>query len=449
MGMGYRTLFILAWASSSSFANDTDPAITSILQNVQTGSTALDHLTTPPTGCTDPSAQSSSNDPVPFAAKTGPYQLEVRSLVCPKGVLFNAWTGSSDAGGMTCGFSVSRDGGETFGSSNIHRATGFETGANPAIACDAEGNLYAICMSLNGRFSSGVLERSVSKDNGKTWSAWRPIFASNPGGPDKPSLVADSTGLHLVFTQLDDRGQANDGVDRNESGNILYTNSSDHGKTWSKPQLLSEESAHENVDLSKHNVWGSQGASIDRDQNGYIFISWAGYHGGGVKFVSNKNPEKTISAPVAISDSDIDVPITQIISDQKGGNLTILLNEAHQFGKIYWITSHDGGKTWSPKHLLSSSGVMPVMTLDKAGKPSLLWSDKDSSGTVKVKYASSNDHGDSFGSPSTVGTGQYPDSSLILLDYQSLAALPDGTMKAFWIKFTGDSITSWQSTVHP
>jgi hypothetical protein len=450
--MGYRRFFIIRimffLPAIPCLAGSTESDLANAVHAAQIIGNSVGSSTSSSSSCDGASLSPSVGNSTRFAASTAPDQLEISSLVSATGTLMAGWTESSDVGGLKCGFSTSEDGGLSWGTALVHRAQGFDTGANPAIASDSRGRLYALCMSVRGRFSSGQLEMAESDDHGKTWSTWRNVYSSNRGGPDKPALVADASGLHLILTELYDRGPADSAGDRALAGNVLTMDSPDFGMTWSRPIRISGDATLEKVDLTKNNVWGSQGASVVGDVRGDLFASWATYHGGPVVWVSRPKGSAQFSRPTKITDSDIDVPITQIASDPSGKHFVVLLNEAHAFGKVYWITSQDSGKSWSQKNLLTASGIMPAVQVDGSGRITFLWSTRDTaSGAVKVEYAQSFDHGAHFSVPTVVGEGGFKDPSLIVLDYQSLAQLRDGSLKAFWIKLQDDDITAWQSTI--
>jgi len=120
-------------------------------------------------------------------------------------------------------------------------------GRNPAIAVDNKGNAYALWFNTGANINPGVLTGewvSKTSDNGKTWTATQagPMtpytngvgrIAWSPGGGPQGTV-------HIV-------SQVNPTVTpQNTSGvasaiDVAYKQSTDGGKTWSEPKILSDD----------------------------------------------------------------------------------------------------------------------------------------------------------------------------------------------------------------
>jgi hypothetical protein len=105
-----------------------------------------------------------------------------------------------------CNFSTSLDFGENW-NNFLYKNEDFDLGGNPTVAIDGTGTMYAVCMSANLDYRSGVLEISRSLNHGLTWSQWTRIPTSS-GLPDKPWIVAQGDGgLALSYSRIERSNQ--------------------------------------------------------------------------------------------------------------------------------------------------------------------------------------------------------------------------------------------------
>ncbi len=116
-------------------------------------------------------------------------QAEVTLATGPNRLAVAAW-GDSRAQ-RTCTFSVSKDGGTTWGKNVAIANDGGDFVGDPAAAIDGGGTIYAVCQQYA---DDGQIRLMTSTDGGDTWSPIRSIQPS----PDKP-WAAGGTAKGTVF----------------------------------------------------------------------------------------------------------------------------------------------------------------------------------------------------------------------------------------------------------
>jgi hypothetical protein len=148
-------------------------------------------------------------------------QTEVTMATHPNGTIFVAWM-DSRSNPRPCGYSVSKDGGETWGKNLLvtTKAGGSAFAGDPAAAIDDKGNLYAVCQDYaSGGLGTNYVMLGHSKDQGATWSEFKRVNQSL----DKPWVGATGDGT-VLLTWLGNPG----GMKR----------STDYGETWANPISL-------------------------------------------------------------------------------------------------------------------------------------------------------------------------------------------------------------------
>jgi hypothetical protein len=116
-------------------------------------------------------------------------QAEVTLATGPNGLAVAAW-GDSRAE-RTCTFSVSKDGGMTWGQNVAISNDGGDFVGDPAAAIDGGGTIYAACQQYA---DNGQIRLMTSTDGGDNWSQVRSIQSS----PDKP-WAAGGTAKGTLF----------------------------------------------------------------------------------------------------------------------------------------------------------------------------------------------------------------------------------------------------------
>lgn len=308
------------------------------------------------------SAQQSPLPPVPKAHLTDitekpGYFNEPSIAVNPKNAqqLAVAWQVNASAG-------YSSDGGKTWAIAAGTAPRNYRVSGDVSITYDAAGHAVLCYIAFDKLGTSqywahnatrnGIFVRR-SLDGGKTWEPDAASVISHetsPGIPfeDKPYIVADTSdgphagNLYIGWTQF-----------TLNASELLFSRSTDGGKTWSKPITLSSV------------------AGLPRDDNGAL----EGFHG------------------VVATDGTL----YTVWADRDG---------------IMMAVSHDGGATFSKDRRILKTGPayfaitgvsrsdgFPQIGINPAsGRLYVAWSDFNN-GDVDVFVASSGDHGRTWGAP--------------------------------------------------
>jgi hypothetical protein len=295
-------------------------------------------------------------------------------------------------------------------------------GWEPAVAADPSSQyVYAAWMQYA---SNGVsIYYRVSADNGATWGTAKPLCASCGKGEYDVTLVTTSTGaVYATFMQ---------------GNHIEFTQSSNHGATWSAPVQISAGSwadkpwltasadgqnvyvmwaSHGNVvSVSSHNAGATWSTPLQITNEQYIYY----YPNGGtvlpngtVVMAASEYPEKgnntknTGPVPIVVFRSTnggtswqrtvVDTlntgatfatsSVTTVASDTSG-NLIVLYSGSTTVGangKVYVRRSTDSGATWSAAtEMTTSAGGADATSVAAAGKGSTIaitWMDNRGGG---------------------------------------------------------------------
>src|SRR4030095_3717045 len=99
-------------------------------------------------------------------------QHEVQAVSGPRGCLAAGWTDDTQMRGMegwTCGYRGGLDSGQSWSAPEFHKHSRFAVTANPTIAIDAHGVVFAVAMCVEKDYSRGILALSSSADSGQSW----------------------------------------------------------------------------------------------------------------------------------------------------------------------------------------------------------------------------------------------------------------------------------------
>ncbi len=260
------------------------------------------------------------------------------------------------AGCIISDYYYSKDGGSTWSSKKISSVYG--VWGDPVLMFDTTGRLYyfhladykktswidrIVCQStgkVDGKFNEGTFPKpNGSKAQDKHWTVLNPI----------------TNEIYMTWTQFDKY----DSQDPKDSSIILFSKSSDQGKTWSNPMRISKY-AGDCVD-SDNTV---EGAVPAVGPNGEIFVTWSGPKGL-VMQVSRDGGKKWLPAEqfidLQVEGWDLNIPgmnrangLPILVSDLSNGpnRGNLYLNWCDQRnGKKdtdSWLSiSKDGGKSWS------------------------------------------------------------------------------------------------------
>jgi hypothetical protein len=262
---------------------------------------------------------------------------------------------------------VSMDGGKTWKTIPVEDPKGLTQG-DDAVYFSNDGTAYHTHLSFVGirvakppRAESGILVES-SKDGGLIWSESVPaINHINSVTPfeDKPGIVVDNAqaskykgSVYLAWTRFDVYGSA----DADCHSHIYFSRSTDDGKTFSMPFLISDASG--DCRDSDNTV---EGAVPAVGPKGEVYVVWAGPLGlvfkksldGGLTFSKDK-----VLGPmpggwdfaVAGLDRANGMPVTGVDLSNGPNQGTLYVNwidARNGDPDVFIASSRDGGETWS------------------------------------------------------------------------------------------------------
>jgi hypothetical protein len=208
-----------------------------------------------------------------------------------------------------------------------------------------------------------------------------------PGG--MPNLTKDSNNnLHLVYGKGD---------------SIMYSFSSDNGKTFSSPALV--------VVLPKLVAWATRGPQIAATAAGLVLTAC---NSSGNIFCYVKNEKDNWKQTQRVNDEDTTAKEALMALAANGQNaFAVWLDlRGDKHNKIYGAKSNDGGHTWSRNFLIYAS---PDSTVCECCKPSVVISGTDVfimfrnwlNGNRDLYVIHSKDSGNSFDKAQKLGNGSW------------------------------------------
>jgi len=332
---------------------------------------------------------------------------------------------------------------------------------DPCIISDANGDFYYFHLSDpegKGWASTQLLDRIVvqrSKNNGKRWSKGASIGLDHPKDQDKEWAIADpSTGnIYCTWTQFDlyDSKQAGD------SSIILFSSSSNKGKSWSEPVRINDQAG-----LCLDNDSTAEGAVPAVGPNGEIYVAWS--FDEKIYFNRSKNQGKTwlpknkiVARQPGGWTQDIPginrcngLPVT--LCDISGGanNGTIYINWTDQRRganntDVFVAKSTDGGETFSdPIKVNSDDGeaqqFFTWMTIDQStGHLYAVFYDRRNynDNRTDVYLATSSDGGETWTDEKISEEAFTPEDWVFFGDYTNITA-SNGKVRPIWTRYDAD-----------
>jgi hypothetical protein len=298
-------------------------------------------------------------------------QHEVALAAGPRGLVISGWM--DERSERVCAFSVSTDGGLTWGKNvSIAKTSGGFVG-DPSVSIDAGGTLYAACMD----YGINQIKMMTSTDSGATWSPARQIQSA----PDKPWLGAGTNDGTVFVSWLGTSA----GIKR----------SLDHGLTWGGTQSLG------NIIHGTAIVPSASGLvhvpyNLDSDRNQLRYVR---SKDGGQTY----EPPRDLIADMGTFCFDCaprQHPIVGAASDPTGKTVAITWSSRMPGGQgdddVWLLYSKDGGDTWTKPirvndNSTASRQFQPWVAVDNYGRVHVAWTDLRDGGQNETWYARSND----------------------------------------------------------
>jgi hypothetical protein len=98
-------------------------------------------------------------------------------VISKKQVMLAAWMeGTTLIDSFFTAYSVSHDSGSTWLPIKKYKNDEYDLSGNPTVCSDEKGNLYVLVMSVKSDYSAGILELTISRDGGESWSEWKTVI---------------------------------------------------------------------------------------------------------------------------------------------------------------------------------------------------------------------------------------------------------------------------------
>jgi Neuraminidase (sialidase) len=319
-----------------------------------------------------------------------------------KGGLHAAYEAAGEGGtSPDIWYVASTDGGKTWSKPADVSATPGASG-DPAIATGKDGSVVVVWTDTSSGQASPDIYFARSGDGGKTWS--KPADISNsPGASSEPDVkVADDGTIHVVWLDTS-AGDA--------SPDVWASASHDQGKTWDKPQNVSNTPGK--------SATPAIAVGADKAANVVWTDTTSGAASPDVFFSRSTDGGKTWSKAVDISNTPGASMECDIAVDDKGAIFVDWTDTStgDKSPDVMVVSSKDGGKTWSkPVDASNTPGVSsdPAIAAAGDGKLAVVWVDtSEGAASPDVFMASSGNGGKAFGKAhnisNTPGVSKEPD----------------------------------------
>jgi hypothetical protein len=350
----------------------------------------------------------------------------------------------------------------------------FDTGlwGDPCVIADTSGNFYFFHLErlqVSGQLQmpDRIFCRKIECDQiGGGWSEFSYTGLNPTKMQDKEWGVWDpvTQNLYVVWSEFDVYGSP----DPNHFSNLLFSRSSNAGKTWSSPKRINKTSG-DCLDES-NSVMGAMPAV---GTNGEIYVSWPGPEG--IAFDRSTDQGETwLSDDIIVADNPAGDHYT-IPGISRGGSVPTIacdLSEGPYRGTIYinwsdqingpddtdiWLSkSTDGGNTWS----------VPVrVNDDPAGKHQMFhWLAVDPTNgflycvfydrrhytdeQTDVYLAVSWDGGESFSNFKISESPFTPYGWKFMGDYSTIMAMGE-IIRPVWARMDDGNVSVWTAIINP
>jgi len=304
-------------------------------------------------------------------------------------------------------FSRSTDRGATFSAAqNISNNPGGTSG--PQIAVDSSGNIDVV---WSGNTPNADIFFSRSTDGGASFSAPQNI-SNNAGNSTGPLMAVDSAGNINVTWADTTPGRAD----------VFFSRSINGGAAFSQPQNLTPSNA---------GPWHSIPVQIAVDSAGNINILFHFFGGtdSSIKFMRSSDGGSTFSAPQQMTGSSEENHEVRMALDPSG-SINFVIEDGSVAGTVYFMRTTDGGVSFSPQIVLSSSDSArtPQITVDSFGGINIVWQANfvDSSNPGGIAFTHSTDNGASFSPLQVLSSRDFSATG------EQLAVDPNGNINVVW-----------------
>ena len=314
------------------------------------------------------------------------------------GKIYGVWQSFSSGGSMIY-FSMSPDGGNTFGSPAKLSEEGKDS-AFPQIAVSGT-HVYAVWLERTQENVTNVIF-SKSNDNGNTFSKPN-VLTHHSGISGLPQISADADNVYLLWED-------------NSLGNfdVFFTKSTDTGNTFGALKNISDDK-------------GESGTPRMIIVGKNIDIAWMDNAPGNYDIMFSKSTDggSTFSKPLDISKSTSDAGYPELAVFENNVYVTWTNTMSVNNYDVLFSKSSDGGQTFiDPINISNNAGASGWPQISVAGDVYVSWVD-NTPGNFDIYIAKSIDDGKSFETP--VNISNTPNESW----YNRMAVSPN-TVYMVW-----------------
>jgi hypothetical protein len=271
---------------------------------------------------------------------------------------------SSPSGGVNCGYTRTDDGGATWSSGVLTGITqnnpgtpfDYQAAGDPSVFFADDGTVYFACLAFDQSYARSAMVVEKSKDGGKTWSKPFAIVQSDSSSlfHDKEMITVDNSPaspyhgrIYVAWTEF--MGNPDDSPSQE-----VVSHSSDGGRTWSKPKVLSGAPS------------GVEGSHPAVGPDGTVYVSWCsgpticvnGSADSQIMVAKSTDGGRTWSTPVAAATLTSlpatlpgdrfrinSLPTTAV--NPVNGDVYVSYAGEKKDANVYVVRSTDDGATWS------------------------------------------------------------------------------------------------------
>ncbi|PGH37411.1 MAG: glycosyl hydrolase [Candidatus Nephrothrix sp. EaCA] len=363
---------------------------------------------------------------------------------------------------------ATKDGGKTWKADRLKSPLG--VAGDPCVTVDYQGSFYYFHLgdpSGKGQKNEAWLDMMVcqkSTDGGYTWSEGVPIGKNSPKDQDKEwaTAVPGKNHLALTWTQFDKYGS----TDENCRSHIMFSYSSNGGKKWSAPRVLSQLPGNCLDDDQT-----AEGGMTAFDSKGKVYVTWAfdgkiylnrSYDGGKVwlthDIVVSEQTNGWAQDVPGISRTN-GFPIIQADNSKSRFNSRLYIVWADQRrgenNTDVWIKySSNGGDFWSEARRVNQDTTLshqffPWMCVDQiTGNLYVVYYDRRNYDDLRtdVYLACSVNGGQNFREWKVTDTPFIPDKEVFFGDYTNIAAY-NGHIAAVWTRMDEGKTSVWVTLI--